>query len=72
MFFLYISLSSMHDYDMNMDMNTRQRLLESNSRKNCQHWTNYTRWNKPIKFEAAQLYLLSDVFVAVAVAVVVA
>ena len=51
------------------DVNTRQRLsfsfpepryslLEFSSRKNCQ--------KNVIKFEAAQLYLLSDVFVVVA------
>ena len=42
-------------------------VLDFNSRlKMCQHLTNWTRWNKLDKFEAAQLYLLSDVFVAVA------
>ena len=55
------------------DVNTRQRLsfffpepryslLQLRSRKNCQ--------KNAIKFEAAQLYLLSDVFIAVAVVVV--
>ena len=66
----------MHDYDMNisnfMDINTKQRLLELNSRKNCQHLTNWRDGISVIKFEAAQLHLLSDVFVAVAVEVVVA
>ena len=55
------------------DVNTRQRLsfffpepryslLQLRSTKNCQ--------KNAIKFEAAQLYLLSDVFIAVAVVVV--
>ena len=43
-------------------------LLEFNSRKNCQHLINWTRSN----FEAARIHFLSDVFVAVAVVVVVA
>ena len=59
------------------DVNTRQRLsfsfpelwyslLDFNSRKNCQHLTNSTRWNK-FKFETARIPFLSEVFVAAAV-----
>ena len=72
----------MHDYDMNMDMNTRQRLLELNSRKNLSTFDELDNrillsqkfrqhGISAIKFEAAQLYLLSDIFVCVAVAVTV-
>ena len=60
-------------------VNTRQRLpfsflelryslLEFNSRKNCQHLTNWTRWSKRKKrFAAARFHFWSVVFVAVAV-----
>ena len=62
--FLYISLPSLHDYDVKMPNFTlcgeREHmtttlfsfaelwysLVEFNSRKNCQHLTNWTRWNK--------------------------
>ena len=62
-------------------VNTRQRLpfsflelryslLEFNSRKSCQHLTNWTRWSKRKKrFAAARFHFLSVVFVAVAVVV---
>ena len=62
-------------------VNTRQRLpfsflelryslLEFNSRKNCQHLTNWTRWSKRKKrFAAALFHFLSVVFVAVAAVV---
>ena len=64
--FLYISLPSLHDYDVKMPNFTfcawrtltqdndflflflnfdTPSLLESNSRKNCQHLTNWTKWN---------------------------
>ena len=60
-------------------VNTRQRLpfsflelryslLEFNSRKSCQHLTNWTRWSKRKKrFAAARFHFFSVVFVAVAV-----
>ena len=42
--------------------------LEFNSRKSCQHLTNWTRWSKRKKrFAAARFHFLSVVFVAVAV-----
>ena len=62
--FLYISLPSLHDYDVKLPNFTycggrehktvtffffpelRYCPLEFNSRKNCQHLTNWTRWNK--------------------------
>ena len=62
-------------------VNTRQRLpfsflelryslLEFNSRKSCQHLTNWTRWSKRKKrFAAARFHFLSVVFVAVAAVV---
>ena len=62
-------------------VNTRQRLpfsflelryslLDFNSRKNCQHLTNWTRWSKRKKrFAAARFHFLSVVFVAVAAVV---
>ena len=62
-------------------VNTRQRLpfsflelryslLEFNSRKSCQHLTNWTRWSKRQKrFAAARFHFLSVVFVAVATVV---
>ena len=34
-----------------------------------QHLTNWRRWNKRKKFEAASIFFLSDIFVAVAVVV---
>ena len=44
--------------------------LEFNSRKSCQHLTNWTRWSKRKKrFAAARFHFLSVVFVAVAVVV---
>ena len=58
------------------NVNTRQRLpfsfselwytpLEFNSRKVCQHLTNWTRWNKRDKIWSSANLLFSDVFVAV-------
>ena len=54
--FLYISLPSLHDYDVKMhnftfveNVNTRQQLYFSfpePPEKNCQRLTNWTRWNK--------------------------
>ena len=51
--FRYISFPSLHDYDEIMPIFTfcaerelRYSLLEFNSRKNCQHLRNWTRWNK--------------------------
>ena len=61
--FLYISLLSLHDFDVKLPNFTfcgglkqqdkhilfpelRYCLLEFNSRKNCQHLRNWTRWNK--------------------------
>ena len=60
------------------DLNTRQRLsfsfpelryslLQFNSRnKNCQHLTNWTRWNNHDKFWGAWRNFLSVVFVVIA------
>ena len=48
----------------------RYSLLKFNSRKNCQHLTNWTKWNKRDKVWSSANSLLSDVFVAVAVVVV--
>ena len=77
--FFVFSLPSLHDYDVRciisrfvQDVITRQRLsfsfpepryclLEFNSKKNCQ--------KNALKFEAAQLYLLSDYFATVAIVV---
>ena len=59
--FLYISFPSVHDLTSRFveDVNTRQRLpfflqlryslLQFNSRKSCQHLTNWERWNKGYK-----------------------
>ena len=44
--------------------------LALNSRKNCQHLTNWTRWNKQYKVcSSATSLFISDVFIAVAVVV---
>ena len=48
----------------------RYSLLKFNSRKNCQHLTNWTKWNKRDKGWSSANSLLSDVFVTVAVVVV--
>ena len=84
---LYISVQSLNDYDVKLPKftfcgggNGTQRLsssfpelpytpLEFNSRKIRQQFAKLTRW---IKFEAARTHFLSNVFAAVAVAVVVA
>ena len=47
----HCKLPSLHDYDVKIPNFTfcgglRYSLLEFNSRKNCQHLTNWTRWNK--------------------------
>ena len=57
------------------DVNTRQRfsfsfpeiwyiLLEFNSRKICQHLTNWTSWNERDKVEVARIHFVSDVSVS--------
>ena len=74
--FLYISLPSLHDFYVKLPNFTFQRLcfsfpelwyslLEFNSRKICQHLTNWTSW----KFDEARIHFLRDVFVAVAAVV---
>ena len=58
------------------DVNTRQRLsfsfpehryslLEFNSRENCKHLMNWTRWKSAIKFETARLHFLSPLLLSV-------
>ena len=61
-FVSFFSLPSLHDYDVKLpisfflrDVNTEQQLsiyfpeYQFNSRKNCQHLTKWTRWNKRYK-----------------------
>ena len=72
--FLYISLPSLHDYDVKLPHFTfcggrehktstffpehRYKIsLEFNSRKICQHLTNWTRWNKRDKFCLSSLVI---------------
>ena len=72
--FLYISLPSLHDYDVKLPHFTffggrehktstffpelRYKLsLEFNSRKICQHLTNWTGWNKRDKFCLSSLVI---------------
>ena len=43
--------------------------LEFNSKKCCQHLTNYTRWNERDKVKAERIHFLSDLFVTVAIVV---
>ena len=62
LFCTFFSLPSLHDYDVKLpisrflrDVNTEQQLsiyfpeYQFNSRKNCQHLTKWTRWNKRYK-----------------------
>ena len=46
-------------------------VLEFNSRKNCQHYFEWIKWDgmSAIKFEAVGLFCSSDVLIAVAVVV---
>ena len=62
------------------DMNTRQDFLflflnfdtvfwNSTPEKNCQHLTNWTRWNEHVEVDRGSPEFFSDVFVAVSVVV---
>ena len=77
--FLYISLPSLHDYDVKMhnftfveNVNTRQQLYFSfpePPEKITNSWQIERDGISAIKFEAARLHFSSDVFEAVAVVV---
>ena len=74
--FLYISLTSLHDYGLNIPnftfyggrkQTTTNGPQETNSRETRLHLTFSGNWNKHDKVEKTRIHYKSDVFAAVAV-----